>query len=111
MSIAFVNDGCSHLLGRSGLIKVVIIGLMMTTMCYLHADINHASIHDVLLAFNTMAEICIVLIFGLLVNPFTPLPALSVELISAAGLMLVVRPLRMLVLWCGSDPSAARHHS
>ena len=69
-----------------------------------------------LLPFNTMAEICIFLMFGLLVNPSSLLPALPVGLITAAVLMLVVRPIsvlmfqplspfrwqdRVLVSWCG----------
>lgn len=116
MSIAFVDYGCTHFLGGSGFIAVYITGLMMTNMRYRQADINHESIQDVLLPFNTMAEICIFLIFGLLVNPLSLIPALPVGLITAAMLMLVVRPLSvlafqplspfrwsdsLLVSWCG----------
>ena len=69
-----------------------------------------------LLPFNTVAEICIFLMFGLLVNPSSLLPALPVGLITAAVLMLVVRPISVLmfqplspfrwqdsvlVSWCG----------
>lgn len=97
MSIAFVDYGCSYFLGGSGLISVYITGVMMTNMIYRQADINHESIQEVLLPFNTMAEICIFLIFGLLVNPSSLLPALPVGLITAAVLMLVVRPISVLV--------------
>jgi cell volume regulation protein A len=97
MSIAFVDYGCTHFLGGSGFIAVYITGVMMTNMRYRQADINHESIQDVLLPFNTMAEICIFLIFGLLVNPVSLIPALPVGLITAAVLMLVVRPLSVLV--------------
>jgi potassium/hydrogen antiporter len=97
MSIAFVDYGCSYFLGGSGLISVYITGVMMTNMVYRQADINHESIQEVLLPFNTMAEICIFLIFGLLVNPSSLLPALPVGLITAAVLMLVVRPISVLV--------------
>ena len=69
----------------------------MTNISYRQADINHESIQEVLLPFNTMAEICIFLIFGLLVNPSSLLPALPVGLITAAVLMLVVRPISVLV--------------
>jgi cell volume regulation protein A len=116
MSIAFVDYGCSYFLGGSGLISVYITGVMMTNMIYRQADINHESIQEVLLPFNTMAEICIFLMFGLLVNPSSLLPALPVGLITAAVLMLVVRPISVLmfqplspfrwkdsvlVSWCG----------
>ena len=116
MSIAFGDYGCSHFLGGSGLISVYITGMMMTNMIYRQADINHESIQEVLLPFNTVAEICIFLMFGLLVNPSSLLPALPVGLITAAVLMLVVRPISVLmfqplspfrlqdsvlVSWCG----------
>lgn len=97
MSIAFVDYGCSHFLGGSGFIAVYITGLMMTNMRYRQANINHESIQDALLPFNTMAEIFIFLIFGLLVNPVSLIPALPVGLTTAALLMLVVRPLSVLV--------------
>lgn len=97
MSIAFGDYGCSHFLGGSGLISVYITGVMMTNMIYRQADINHESIQEVLLPFNTMAEICIFLMFGLLVNPSSLIPALPVGLITAAVLMLVVRPISVLM--------------
>lgn len=97
MSIAFVDYGCSYFLGGSGLISVYVTGVMMTNMIYRQADINHESIQEVLLPFNTMAEICIFLLFGLLVNPSSLLPALPVGLITAIVLMLVVRPISVLV--------------
>ena len=97
MSIAFVDYGFSYFLGGSGLISVYITGMMMANMVYRQADINHESIQEVLLPFNTMAEICIFLIFGLLVNPSALVPALPVGLITAAVLMLVVRPISVLV--------------
>jgi len=97
MSIALVDYGTTHFLGGSGFIAVYITGLMMSNIRYRQANINHETLQDVLLPFNTMAEICIFLIFGLLVNPATLIPALPVGLITAAVLMLVVRPLSVLV--------------
>jgi potassium/hydrogen antiporter len=97
ISLALVDYGCSNFLGGSGFISVYITGVMMTNMLYRQADINHESIQEVLLPFNTMAEICIFLIFGLLVNPSALVPALPVGLITAAVLMLVVRPISVLV--------------
>ena len=97
MSIAFVGYGCSHLLGGSGFISVYVTGLIMANLTYRDPAINHASIQDVLLPFNTMAEISIFLMFGLLVNPISLVPALPVGLLSAAFLMLVVRPISVLI--------------
>ena len=97
MSIAFVGYGCSHLLGGSGFIAVYVTGLIMANLTYRDPAINHASIQDVLLPFNTMAEISIFLMFGLLVNPISLVPALPVGLLSAAFLMLVVRPISVLI--------------
>ena len=103
ISLALVDYGCSHFLGGSGLISVYITGAMMSNMIYRQTDINHESIQEVLLPFNTMAEICIFLIFGLLINPSSLLPALPVRLITAAVLMLVVRPISVLVWPAGGS--------
>ena len=97
MSIAFVDYGSCQLLGGAGLIAVYTTGLLMTNMRYRRAELNHESIQDALLPFNTMAEICLFLIFGLLVSPASLVPALPVGLATAAVLMLVVRPLSVLV--------------
>ena len=97
MSIAFVDYGSCQLLGGAGLIAVYTTGLLMTNMRYRQAELNHESIQEALLPFNTMAEICLFLIFGLLVTPASLVPALPVGLATAAVLMLVVRPLSVLV--------------
>ncbi|MBD2422140.1 cation:proton antiporter [Cyanobium sp. FACHB-13342] len=116
MSIAFIDYGSCQLLGGAGLIAVYTTGLLMTNMRYRQAEFNHESIQEALLPFNTMAEICLFLIFGLLVTPASLVPALPVGLASAAVLMLVVRPFSVLafqslspfnrkeslfVSWCG----------
>jgi potassium/hydrogen antiporter len=97
ISLALVDYGCSHFLGGSGFISVYTTGAIMSNMIYRQTDINHESIQEVLLPFNAMAEICIFLMFGLLINPSSLLPALPVGLITAAMLMLVVRPISVLV--------------
>ena len=116
ISIAFADYGFAYFLGGSGFIAVYITGLMMTNMHYKHSEINHESLQEVLLPFNTMTEITIFLLFGLLVNPQQLLPALPVGAITALALMLVARPLSvlifqplspfsrkesLLVAWCG----------
>jgi potassium/hydrogen antiporter len=116
MSIAFVDFGCSYYLGGSGFVAVYVTGLFMTNTHYRDPEINHTSIQEVLLPFNTMTEISIFLLFGLLVAPGQLLPSGRVGLASAAVLMLLARPISVLcfqhfspfsrrdsvlVAWCG----------
>lgn len=116
MSIAFIDYGCSHFLGGSGFVSVYVTGLFMTNGHYRNPEINHNSIQDVLLPFNTMTEISIFLLFGLLVPPGQLVPSARVGLASALVLMLVARPLSVLcfqrfspfnrnhsalIAWCG----------
>jgi cell volume regulation protein A len=116
MSIAFMDYGCSQLLGGSGFVAVYVTGVFMTNLTYQRPEINHESIQEVLLPFNTMTEISIFLIFGLLVDPTNLLPALPVGVATAAILMLLARPLSvlcfqkaspfhwrdsLLIAWCG----------
>ena len=98
ISIAFVDYGCAHFLGGSGFIAVYLTGVLMTNMTYRHKEINNESLQEVLLPFNTMTEITIFLMFGLLVDPLDLLPALPVGLLTAAVLMLVARPISVLIL-------------
>ena len=98
ISIAFVDYGCAHFLGGSGFIAVYLTGVLMTNMSYRHSEINHESLQNVLLPFNTMTEITIFLMFGLLVDPLELWPALPVGLLTAGVLMLVARPFSVLIL-------------
>jgi cell volume regulation protein A len=97
MSIAFVDYGCADALGGSGFVAVYVTGVFMTNMTYRMVDVNHESIQEVLLPFNTMTEITIFLSFGLLVSPNDLLPSLPMGVVSALGLMVVARPLSVLV--------------
>lgn len=116
MSIAFIDYGCSHYLGGSGFLSAYVTGVFMTNGHYRNPEINHTSIQEVLLPFNTMSEISIFLLFGLLVQPGELLPAARVGLATAAALMLLARPLSvlcfqrlspfnrrdgLLIAWCG----------
>lgn len=116
MSIAFIDFGSAHYLGGSGFLSVYVTGVLMTNAHYRNPEINHTKLQEALLPFNTMTEVSIFLVFGLLVNPSQLLPALRVGLASAAVLMLLARPLsvfcfqrfsplnsrdNLLVAWCG----------
>jgi cell volume regulation protein A len=97
ISIAFVDYGCAHFMGGSGFIAVYLTGVLMTNMTYRHSEINHESLQEVLLPFNTMTEITIFLMFGLLVDPLELGPALPVGLLTTAVLMVVARPISVLI--------------
>lgn len=116
MSIAFIDYGCAHFLGGSGYVAVYATGVFMTNLHYKDSQINHQSIQEVLLPFNTMTEISIFLLFGLMVNPAHLLPSLHTGVAAAAALMLLARPLSVfcfqrfspfnlrdssLIAWCG----------
>jgi len=116
MSIAFMDYGCAFFLGGSGFVAVYVTGVVMTNVNYRKPEFNHESIQEALVPFNTMTEISIFLLFGLLVNPADLLPSLPVGVATAAVLMLVARPLSVfcfqkfspfnlrdssLIAWCG----------
>ena len=97
ISIAFMDYGCTQILGGSGFVAVYITGLLMTNEHYQRPEINHQTIQEVLLPFTPMKEISICVIVGLLVNPTHLLPALPAGLATAAVLMLIARPLSVLI--------------
>jgi len=116
MSIAFMDYGATHFLGGSGFVAVYVTGVFMANLRYQDEQINHQSIQEVLLPFNTMTEISIFLLFGLLVNPADLLPSLPAGITTAAVLMLLARPISVLcfqrfspfnrndstlIAWCG----------
>ena len=116
MSIAFVDYGCAHFLGGSGYEAVYVTGVFMANLHYKDAQINHQSIQEVLLPFNTMTEISIFLLCGLLVNPADLIPCLPSGVAAGAALMLLARPVSVfcfrhfspfnlrdssLIAWCG----------
>ncbi|EDY37807.1 cell volume regulation protein CvrA [Cyanobium sp. PCC 7001] len=128
MSIAFIDYGVTDLLGGSGFVAVYVTGVFMTNMNYRLADVNHETIQEVLLPFNTMTEITVFLIFGLLVSPADLLGAVPMGIAAAGALMLVARPLGVLlfqpfspfsrrestlIAWCGlrgAVPLALSYH-
>ena len=116
MSIAFIDYGCAHFLGGSGYVAVYVTGVFMANLHYQDNQINHQSIQETLLPFNTMTEISIFLLFGLLVNPSDLIPSLPSGIATAIALMVMARPLSVLcfqrlspfnlrdsalISWCG----------
>ncbi len=116
MSIAFIDYGCAHFLGGSGYVAVYVTGVFMANLRYRDDQINHQSIQETLLPFNTMTEISTFLLFGLLVNPSDLIPSLPSGIATAVALMFFARPLSVfffqrispfnlrdsaLISWCG----------
>jgi len=93
-----------------------VTGVFMANIRYKDDQINHQSIQETLLPFNTMTEISTFLLFGLLVNPTDLIPSLPSGLATAIALMVFARPLSVfcfqrlspfdlrdsaLISWCG----------
>jgi cell volume regulation protein A len=116
MSVAFMDYGFTAWVGGSGLVAVYATGVLMTNFKYRNPEVNHNALQDVLVPFNSMTEISIFLLCGLLVNPADLLPSLPAGVGAAVVLMLVARPLSVvcfqpfspfswrdtaLIGWCG----------
>jgi cell volume regulation protein A len=116
MSVAFMDYGFTAWVGGSGLVAVYATGVLMTNFKYRNPEVNHNALQDVLVPFNSMTEISIFLLCGLLVNPADLLPSLPAGIGAAALLMLVARPMSVicfqpfspfswrdtaLIGWCG----------
>jgi cell volume regulation protein A len=116
MSIAFIDYGCAHFLGGSGFVAVYVTGVFMANLQYREPQITHETIQEALLPFNTMTEISIFFLFGLLVNPADLIHSLPTGIATAAALMVIARPLSVLcfqhfspfnprdsglIAWCG----------
>ena len=116
MSVSFMDYGFTAWLGGSGFVAVYVTGALMTNFKYRNPGVNHNALQDVLIPFNSMTEVTIFLLCGLLVNPADLLPSLPMGIGAAALLMLVARPLSVicfqpfspfswrdtaLIGWCG----------
>ena len=116
MSIAFLTYGFTHQAGGSGFVAVYVAGLFMANLHYRNPEVNHEALQEVLAPFNTMTEISIFLLCGLLVNPMDLTPNLGLGVGAALLLMLVARPVSVLcfqpwspfsrresvlISWCG----------
>ena len=85
ISIAFMDYGFTQILGGSGFVAVYITGLLMTNEALQPTGDQSPKHSRCLLPFNTMTEISIFFIFGLLVNPEQLPPALPAGLATAAN--------------------------
>lgn len=126
ISIGLLAYGLSDLLGGSGYISCYITGLFLSNYCYRNRRITTESLRNTLLPFNTMTEIVVFLIFGLVMSPARLIPSLPEGIVTALALMLVARPLSvfafqwlspfrrreaLLISWCGLRGASTRTRS
>jgi cell volume regulation protein A len=116
IAVALLAYGIAEQLGGSGFIASYVTGLVLCNANYRNRRITPETLQQTLLPFNTMTEISVFLIFGIMLDPMTLLPALPEGLVVGLALMLVARPLSvllvqrwspfnrreaMLISWCG----------
>lgn len=106
ISMGFVAYALGNLLGGGGLISVYTAGLVLANRPCLPGPFDHSSLRHGLLPFNTVAEITLLLLLGLLAQPAVMAAMLPFGLLVGLLLELVVRPLVVLLL--GGAPPGQR---
>jgi cell volume regulation protein A len=97
IAIGLLSYGTADLLGGSGFIAAYVTGMFLSNNNYRNYRITPAALQETLLPFNTMTEIAVFLIFGLVMNPARLLPSLPEGLVVGLAMMLVARPLSVMV--------------
>ena len=97
ISIAFASYGLSCLLGGSGFISAYVTGLFLANNIYNNPTITQDVIENSIESFNTLMEMTVFLLFGLVVNPSNALLVLPEAVICGLALMFVARPLSVLL--------------
>lgn len=103
ISIACASYGLSSLLLGSGFISAYVTGLFLANNIYNNPTITPEVIENSLESFNTLMEMMVFLLFGVIINPAHALLVLPEAIICALALMLVARPLSVL-LFSGLSP-------
>ena len=116
ISIACASYGLSSLLLGSGFISAYVTGLFLANNIYNNPTITQDVIENSLESFNTLMEMTVFLLFGVVINPSHALLVLPEAIICALALMFVARPLsvllfsrlspfnwreNVLISWCG----------
>ena len=97
ISIALASYGFSMLLGGSGFISAYVTGLFLANNIYDNALITPELLEHSLEPFNTTMQVTVFLLFGMLINPLDLPGAIPAGVLTAAGLMLIARPLSVLI--------------
>jgi cell volume regulation protein A len=98
IAVALLAYGIADQLGGSGFIASYVTGLVLCNANYRNRRITPEALQQTLLPFNTMTEISVFLIFGIMLDPKALLPALPEGMVVGLALMLVARPLSVLLV-------------
>ena len=116
ISIAMAAFGFTTLIGGSGFVASFVTGAFLANNIYNNPHLTPELIEDSLEPFNTLMELTVFLLFGLLFNPVHLLNYWLPGVLMALVLMLIIRPLSVvvfqklsplskretaLVSWCG----------
>jgi cell volume regulation protein A len=98
VSIAMLSYGLTEILGGSGLIAAFVTGMLMGNHNYTNTRCSPEALVNILLPFNTMTEITVFLIFGLMMQAGRMFASLPEGIMVALGMMLLARPLSVMIL-------------
>ncbi|MFM1812918.1 MAG: hypothetical protein RLZZ336_1856 [Cyanobacteriota bacterium] len=116
IAIAMAAYGFSAQLGGSGFITVYVTGLFLANDIYENPLITSETLENSLESFNTLMEMMVFLLFGVIINPANILIVLPQGILAALALMFIARPLsvlafsrvspfnwreNVLISWCG----------
>ena len=116
IAISVAAYGLSTLLLGSGFISAYVTGLFLANNIYDNPLITSESLENSLESFNTMMEMLVFLLFGVIINPSNISLVLPEGILCSLALMLVARPLsvlafswvspfnwreNVLIAWCG----------
>lgn len=97
IAIAVASYGLSTLLLGSGFIAAYVTGVFLANNIYDNPLITSESLENSLESFNTMMEMLVFLLFGVIIDPSHVLLVLPEGIFCALALMLVARPLSVLI--------------
>lgn len=116
IAVAMAAYGLSAQLGGSGFIAVYVTGMFLANDIYDNPYITSEVLENSLESFNTLMEMLVFLLFGVIINPANVLIVLPEGILAALALMFIARPLsvfafsplspfswreNVLVAWCG----------
>ncbi|MFL0769992.1 MAG: cation:proton antiporter [Prochlorococcus sp.] len=97
VSIAMASYGLASLFGGSGFISAYVTGLFLSNNVYENRLITPELLENSFEPFNTLTELSVFLMFGILIDPSQIPQAIPEGLAIALCLMLIARPLSVLV--------------
>ena len=103
IAISVAAYGLSTLLLGSGFIAAYVTGLFLANNIYENPVITSESLENSLESFNTMMEMLVFLLFGVIIDPTSIRLVLPEGILCALALMLVARPLSVLA-FSGASP-------